>query len=100
MLTRLQVRVTPDARKDAVVVSTSDEIRIKLRAPATEGKANAALLDFLSEITGAPRSKITIRFGGKARVKVVEIEGPSAQEILSRIKTKIEESPNTGRNER
>jgi uncharacterized protein len=96
MLTRLQVRVTPNARRDAVFAGTGDEIRIKLRAPATEGKANAALLDFLSEITGIPRSKITIRFGGKARVKVIEIEGPSPQEILSRIKMKIEESPNTG----
>jgi uncharacterized protein len=96
MLTRLQVRVIPNARKDAVVVCTSDEIRIKLRAPATEGKANAALLNFLSEMTGVARSKITIRFGGKARVKVVELEGLSDQEVLSRIKTKIEESPATG----
>jgi uncharacterized protein len=93
MLTRLQVRVTPNARRDAVVACTGDEVRIKLQAPAIEGKANAALLNFLSEITGVPRSKITVRFGRKARVKVIEIEGPSAQEILSRIEMKIEESP-------
>jgi uncharacterized protein len=97
MLTRLQVRVTPNARKDAVVACTAEEIRIKLRAPAIEGKANAALLNFLSEITGVPRPKITIRFGRKARVKVIEIEGPPGEEILSRIKAKMDEIPHVGR---
>ena len=45
MLTRLKVRVTPNARKNMVVSWTEDEIRLKVRAPALEGKANAALIE-------------------------------------------------------
>ena len=90
MLTRLKVRVTPNARKNSVVACTEDEVRLKLQAPAIEGKANAALLAFLSEITGVPRSKIRIRLGEKARIKIVELDGASAEEIWGRIKAVID----------
>jgi|HubBroStandDraft_4_1064222.scaffolds.fasta_scaffold161126_3 uncharacterized protein (TIGR00251 family) len=87
MLTRLKVRVTPNARKNAVVLWTDDELRLKVKAPAIDGKANAALIEYLSELTGAPRSKIQLLAGEKTRIKLVEIEGPAPDEVRSRIKS-------------
>jgi uncharacterized protein (TIGR00251 family) len=87
MLTRLKVRVTPNARKNAVVSWTDDELRLKVKAPAIDGKANAALIEYLSELTGAPRSKIQLLAGEKTRIKLVEIEGPAPDEVRSRIKS-------------
>jgi uncharacterized protein len=85
MLIRLKVRVTPNARKNEVAACSGDEIRLKVKAPAVEGKANAALIEFLAELTDVPRSRIEIKAGEKARTKVVELEGPSEEEVRARI---------------
>ena len=89
MLTRLKVRVTPNARKNMVVSWTEDEIRLKIKAPAVEGKANAALIEYLSELTDVPRSKIEVKIGEKSRIKLIEIEGPAPDEVRARIRAKV-----------
>jgi uncharacterized protein (TIGR00251 family) len=89
MLTRLKVRVTANARKNSVSACTSDEIRLKIRAPAVDGKANAALVKYLSELTGTPRSKIQIKLGERGRTKVIVIDGPPPDEIWNRIRGAI-----------
>ena len=86
MLIRLKVRVTPNARKNEVTAGNGDEIRLKVKAPAVDGKANAALIEYLAELTDVPRSKIQIKAGEKARIKVVELEGPSPEEVRARIR--------------
>jgi uncharacterized protein len=85
MLTRLKVRVTPNARKNAVVSWTDDELRLKVKAPAIDGKANAALIEYLSELTNVPRSKIQVRSGEKARIKIIEIDGLTPDEVRARV---------------
>ena len=85
MLIRLKVRVTPNARKNEVAAGSGDEIRLKVKAPAVDGKANAALIEYLAEVTEVPRAQIKIRAGEKARIKVVELEGPSPEEVRARI---------------
>ena len=90
MLIRLKVRVIPNARHNEVAGFTGDEIRLKIKAPAVEGKANAALIEYLAELTDVPRSKIQIKAGEKARIKVVELEGPSPEEVRARIVPKVD----------
>jgi uncharacterized protein len=85
MLIRLKVRVTPNARKNAIVSWTEEELWLKIKAPAVEGKANAALIDYLSELTGIPRAKIQLKAGEKARIKLIEIDGPAPDELRDRI---------------
>lgn len=89
MLTRLKVRVTPNARKNTVVSWTEDEIRLKIKAPAVEGKANAALIEYLSELTDVSRSKIQLKAGEKSRIKLIEIEGVAPDEVRARITAQV-----------
>jgi uncharacterized protein len=89
MLTRLKVRVIPNARTNVVVSWTDDEIRLKIKAPAVDGKANVALIDYLSELTEVPRSKIQLKAGQKARIKIIEIDGPVPDEVRARIKAQV-----------
>ncbi len=89
MLIRLKVRVIPNARKNEVVACTEDEIRLKVKAPAVDGKANAALIEFLAELTDVPRSRIRVRTGEKARTKIIEIDGPSSDQVLARVKAHL-----------
>jgi uncharacterized protein len=85
MLSILKVRVTPGAKKDCVLGEVGNEIRVKLRAPALEGKANAALIEFLSRLLDHPRPSIQIKTGLTSRVKLVRIEGLDPLEARRRL---------------
>lgn len=52
-----------------------DALKIRIAAPAVDNKANAALIEFLSETLGVARSVITVRHGATARRKVVDVIG-------------------------
>ena len=52
-----------------------DAVLIRLAAPPVDGAANDALVAFLSDALGLPRSSITIIPGEKSRDKRVRIEG-------------------------
>jgi len=45
----LRLRVVPNARRNEIAGAHGEAIRIKIAAPALDGRANDALLDFLAE---------------------------------------------------
>lgn len=69
----LTLHIQPGARASAFVGQHGDAFKLKIAAPATENKANAALIEFLSEALGVQKSRVAIRHGATARRKVVEI---------------------------
>jgi len=71
----LTVRVQPNARRNEIVGQHGDSLKVRVAAPAVDNKANWALVEFLSEVLGAPKSAISIRRGANGRRKVVEITG-------------------------
>jgi uncharacterized protein (TIGR00251 family) len=54
-------------------------IKTKLRAPALEGKANAALRSFLADELEISEQRITLIRGQKSRQKLIRIEGLSEE---------------------
>lgn len=72
---RLVVRVVPNARKSEIAGLTDGVLRVRLQAPAVEGRANDELIRFLAELFGMRRSRIAIVRGEKSREKTLEIEG-------------------------
>ncbi len=54
-------------------------------APPVDGEANDAVIAILSKALNVPRSSITIVKGRSARLKVIQIDGLSDQEILARV---------------
>ena len=63
-------------------------IKIKLRAPAVEGKANAALRTFLAQELKISERSILLERGQKSREKIIHIEGLSEGEVRSRLLVK------------
>jgi len=58
-------------------------LKVRLRAPAVEDRANEALVEFLAELLKTPRSAVSILSGERSRVKRIEIRGVSRQQILN-----------------
>ena len=82
----LAVRVTPRARRNEISEILHDgTVKIRLTAPPVEGKANDALVDFLSEVLQLPRSKIDIVAGTTGRDKLVSILDLDAETVHTRI---------------
>jgi uncharacterized protein len=78
---RFSVRVAPRASRTGVVGVMGDAVKIALEAPAVEGRANAALVEFVADWLGVRRADVTIIAGEHGRNKVVAIRGRSAAEI-------------------
>jgi uncharacterized protein (TIGR00251 family) len=81
----LRIHVVPNAKIDKVVGEHGGAIKIKLRASAVEGKANAALISFLAERLNVPARTIVLLRGHKSRDKLVRIDGLSEQELRHRL---------------
>lgn len=83
------VRVTPRASRTAMVGVMGDgdgaAVKIALEAPPVEGRANAALIDFLAEVLGVARSAITIASGENARTKRIAVRGRNAMDVATAI---------------
>lgn len=69
---KLEIKVIPGARKNALQ-QEGDLYKIYLQAPPVEGKANKALVEFLSDYFHVPKSRIDIIKGLKSRHKIVMI---------------------------
>ena len=81
-----RVHVVPNSKSDGVVGEQAGTIKIKLRAPAVEGKANAALLHFLSEQLKLPRHCIVMERGHRSRDKMVRIDGLTEEDVHRRMR--------------
>jgi len=81
----LRVHIVPNAKIDKVSGEYSSAIKIKLRAPAVEGKANTALRRFLAEKLSIPQRAIVLEHGERSRDKVIRIDNLSEDDIRRRL---------------
>ena len=71
----LKVRVQPGAKQNAVLGVADGALRLKLAAPAVEGRANEALCAYLAELLGTAKTRVEIIKGQGARLKQVKVLG-------------------------
>jgi uncharacterized protein len=81
----LRLRVVPNPKRSEVVGLHGEAIKIKIQAPAMDGKANAALLEFVAEKLGIPIRQLALVAGEKSRDKMVAIQGIEEAEARQRL---------------
>jgi uncharacterized protein (TIGR00251 family) len=77
------MRVQPRASKDEIAGEMEGALKVRLRAPAVEDRANEALVEFLAQLLKRPRSAVRILSGERSRTKRIEIHGVTRQQILA-----------------
>jgi len=80
----IAVHAVPRAAQDAVQGLHGDTLKIRLHAPPVDGKANEALISFLSKRLNIPKNNITLKSGLNQRRKIISISGISKSEIEKR----------------
>ncbi|HUB50532.1 MAG TPA: DUF167 domain-containing protein [Terracidiphilus sp.] len=77
----LAVRTQPGARKSAITgiygEGDATQLKIAIKAPPIEGRANDALIAFLADTFTLPRSAVSLVSGASSRSKVFLLRGVS-----------------------
>jgi uncharacterized protein (TIGR00251 family) len=82
----IAVRVTPRASSNEIVEILDDgTIKVRLAAPPTDNEANEALIEFLSEILGVPKSQLDIVAGSAGRDKLISVVNMDVETAHQRI---------------
>lgn len=71
---------SPGARRSEIAGVADGRLRVRLAAPAHEGKANAELVRFLAAELRVPRSAVSLVSGAGARRKLVRVDGVTEDE--------------------
>jgi uncharacterized protein (TIGR00251 family) len=71
----LDVRVQPRASRSELAGLHGERLRIRLQAPPVDGKANAALVEFVAGLFAIPRARVTIEHGLSGRDKRLRLHG-------------------------
>ena len=88
--TRLQLRVSPGARRAHVVGRHGDAWKVRVAAPPEGGRANEAVVRLVAETLSLPREAVTLVSGHAARDKIIELAGLDQTEIERRLATAAE----------
>jgi uncharacterized protein (TIGR00251 family) len=81
----LPVRVHPGAKRNAITGTHDDALKVSLTTPPTDGRANAALIEFLADRLNIPRARITLLTGATSRSKTLRITGLTQNEIEEKL---------------
>lgn len=69
----LHIEAKPNARKNEYEIINNHTLKIKVKAPPAEGKANEAIISYLSELLHIPKSKIVLLKGVTSKYKQFEV---------------------------
>jgi uncharacterized protein len=74
----IKIKVTPSSKKNEVIGEYIDEkgekcLKVKISAPAVDGKANEKLIEFLSEYFKVKKSQVKILRGEKNNIKIISV---------------------------
>lgn len=81
----LTLHIQPGAKTTTLAGQHGEALKIRLAAPPVDGRANAALIDFLAETLAVPRARVSLISGHSARAKRIRIEGLGAAEVAARL---------------
>jgi uncharacterized protein (TIGR00251 family) len=81
----LPVRVHPGAKRNAITGTHDGALKVSLSTPPTDGRANAALIEFLADRLNIPRARIALLTGATSRSKTLRITGLTQNEVEEKL---------------
>ena len=82
--TTITVRVSPGAKRSSIEGSYGEAaLKVRVAAPPVDGRANAEVERFLSEVLGLARNDIELIRGHTGRDKIVLLRGVEAEGVRS-----------------
>lgn len=89
----LHVYCQPGARQTQWVGWHDGRPKLQLKAPPVDGAANKALIAFVADWLGVPKSRVVLAAGPQSRLKKLEIEGLEQAQLMARLPPKGDQTP-------
>ena len=84
-LMRIPLKVVPGSSRDEIPGWLGDSLKVRVRAPAAGGKANAAVTKVVARCLGVPRQTVRIVSGTTSAHKILEVDHLSEAELRARL---------------
>ena len=78
---RLTVHVQPAASRTGIAGRHGDALKIRLSAPAVDGKANACLVEYVADLLEVSRASVELANGASNRRKLLKVSGVKASAL-------------------
>ena len=82
---KLALKIVPGASKDEISGWLGDSLKIRVRAPAESGKANAAVTAMLASRLGLHKHAVTIISGMASVRKIIKIDDLTKAEVKEKL---------------
>ena len=82
---RIAVMLRPRASRDEVLGFSQGVLRVQVKAPPIDGKANASLEKLLAQLLGVPPSSVYVLRGARSRHKLIRVDGLSQEEAEKKL---------------
>lgn len=71
----LKIKAVPNSSKNEICGILDGALKIKIKAPAVENKANEELVKFFSKLLKVSKSSVELKSGGTSKLKTLYING-------------------------
>ncbi|XP_015068279.1 UPF0235 protein C15orf40 homolog [Solanum pennellii] len=78
----ITIHAKPGSKQATVTDLNDDAVGVQIDAPAKDGEANAALIDYISSVVGVKKRQVSIGSGSKSRDKVIIVEDATLQSVF------------------
>ena len=79
----IRLHVQPNAKKTEWIGLHGNRLKLKLHAPAVDGKANQALIKFIATYFDIKRSQLSLVSGELSRDKLIKVDAAMNTERLN-----------------
>jgi uncharacterized protein (TIGR00251 family) len=93
---QIGLQARPGARTEKVELKPDGTLLARVRAPARDGRANAAILEVVARQLGLRPRQVRLVRGQQSRQKVIEIDLPSTDELRRRLANLAVAAPDGG----
>jgi uncharacterized protein (TIGR00251 family) len=82
---QIRLHVQPRAKRCEISGVHNGALKIKVTAPPVDDAANRAVIEYLADRLGIPRSRLSILSGARSRNKILDIKGMSLENFHKRL---------------
>ena len=77
----LKIKAVPNSSKNEICGVLDGALKVKIKAPAVENKANEELVKFFAKLLKVPKSSVVLKLGAASKIKSLYISGCTIDKI-------------------
>ena len=86
---KLPIKVVPGSSRDCIAGWLGDTLKVRVKAPAEQGKANKSAEIIIADALSVPNKNAIIIKGKTSTHKIIEITGINESDIYQRLSKNI-----------